>query len=724
MKKVIYLLSFFLSANLFGQTTGWKQLPGPARGVIQQVETGIDNTVYVKNSSGLLYRKEASSKEWREIISPSSLSVSGVAFTLATDNSGNLYICAQLNSNGLAGIYRSRDKGNSWEQLLSGVSINFMTRSASGKLFAVRTSQNSTSLFLSRNDGAQWDSVDAFPFQALDFTVDKNDRCFFTLYSEEKTILEFDLASGLHKSLTPSPKTNSYYYSYITLAGDLPYIRYFDNGYIIKPDNTLELRSPLDAFNIQYNNNPLLSATDGTIYTLTSSSYYANDFKITYSTDFGYSWQQFTSVPSGVNSTEAQIALDSSGNFYLGTANGIYMTSDKGGFWRKIGLPVSNDLRLMEGPQNTILTIDGYTQYGISYGTMYLSEDEGASWGYPYLLPEGSQAYDRIISVDGEGGYFYFNYDALGNGINVWHSDSQTPLSFEFQSQVGAIPIQTAYFKDRFYALMVGSVLFTSDKGITWQALDIPITNKDPYSIGVDSSGTIYLGYAPSLYKSENNGISWTKISTDLKLSEITNIKFYGTQTIVMGTHSAGVWHSTDGGSNWERWDPYLHDSVNAIQFFRGRCYAATTEGMISCALGSNNWQNELFADEYIPVMQILNYEDKRLYASVANLGIWTSDSSLNAVYFDAGENKEGLTMLSDPYTRSNIAQFTLDKPQKIKLDLYNILGDRITSLASGFLEAGEHTIPIQTSSLTSGTYTVVLTGLRSSESARFLVSH
>jgi hypothetical protein len=63
-----------------------------------------------------------------------------------------------------------------------------------------------------------------------------------------------------------------------------------------------------------------------------------------------------------------------------------------------------------------------------------------------------------------------------------------------------------------------------------------------------------------------------------------------------------------------------------------------------------------------------------------------------------------------NPFNPSTTIPFSIDKRSTVKLTVYNVLGEQITTLVDGIKEAGSYQIPFNASNLNSGIYYYKLT--------------
>ena len=100
---------------------------------------------------------------------------------------------------------------------------------------------------------------------------------------------------------------------------------------------------------------------------------------------------------------------------------------------------------------------------------------------------------------------------------------------------------------DSLYFCSTQDLIFSSNEGLTWQILEVPVRPIDHFS---GYGNNFYISSGSLLYKSPDYGKSWAKIDSVLNGSSITTISQIN-ENIWIGTHK-GIFRSSDDGDHWD----------------------------------------------------------------------------------------------------------------------------------------------------------------------------
>jgi photosystem II stability/assembly factor-like uncharacterized protein len=101
-----------------------------------------------------------------------------------------------------------------------------------------------------------------------------------------------------------------------------------------------------------------------------------------------------------------------------------------------------------------------------------------------------------------------------------------------------------------------GGIFKSTDDGVSWTAARSGLASKSIQTMVVNSQGTLFAGNcgcgaAFGVLRSTDNGASWTAVTNGLGSLYITALAVDAAGTLYAGTLSSGVYRSTDNGTNW-----------------------------------------------------------------------------------------------------------------------------------------------------------------------------
>ncbi|MEM7315044.1 MAG: glycosyl hydrolase family 8 [Planctomycetota bacterium] len=298
---------------------------------------------------------------------------------------------------------------------------------------------------------------------------------------------------------------------------------------------------------------------------------------------------------------------------WMGTLGGPHVSHDAGETWElaREGMPARSNGQITAGIEkilfdpndaegDRLLAFEGdHRQFGSAEGqhngNVWISENNGASWGASYTIVQNGNITDaeylgdrgtRLMVTVADNGVFVSEHDGV-----TWSARNNG-----LPSNLDALSI-TAHPTDEDIAWITiegDGVFYTEDGGDNWSARNNGLTlgpNTVRYKsielAKVDDQGiaTLYVSNAPDggsgegVYKSTDSGLTWTHVLTNR--TGITNYEVFAEganpwwlevdpndpETIWAGS-SARVVQSSDGGASWT---DMLNDATNQEDFYVGR---------------------------------------------------------------------------------------------------------------------------------------------------------
>lgn len=345
---------------------------------------------------------------------------------------------------------------------------------------------------------------------------------------------------------------------------------------------------------------------------MNSSVLYAGASDRSYrSTDAGATWTPFTEVAA----KSLVIQPGAPGIMFATTDSQSYRTSDGGVSWQPMaGLPASPGGYLL-----SLAPSDPNVLYAASlYSRIYKSSDSGLSWTALGQLTSEHSIDLRYITVDPKTAMtVYAGGVAFGPGLPSFHYKSVTGgaswslIRGGLPTANGMVTGQIVFDPVSATTLYSGSeegIYRSLDDGGTWTLVSTELPLQRLVKSAVQTIAfspanprLIFLGLnatgGPSLYRSVDGGVSWQYLPTGLRGSTISTLWMGGSgrSTLFAGISGGGVFRSDDRGGVWSLKAAGLPKgaAVNALAGPISQSnvvYAATTEGVFKTVDSGVGW--------------------------------------------------------------------------------------------------------------------------------------
>lgn len=448
------------------------------------------------------------------------------------------------------------------------------------------------------------------------------------------------------------------------------------------------------------------------------------------SDDEGKTWKDINNG-LGIKSNGA-ITVTRSGRIIVSAFNGgfwgsLYYSDDEGKTWSK--KHVYDNAYFFDIDKLNKVGLIASSSYGI-----FTSDDEGIYWT--------SRMGDDIATYifESKSGEIYTGTRSHGMKISrdkglSWSSPEN--LSEEFFTSFGESATGRIFAGASYYGR---GIYYSDDKGFNWSYTN-PFDNAGVYDF-ITLGDSVYAGTQAGIYKSDNNGEYWRRL-------DYMYIKQFALAPNgeLLGISTDGVIKSSDFGLHWETLGESLKQrKIQDLCFDNdNRLYAATDSGLyrineyiypflISPAFGAENLG--LSVDfEWTRVSSATGYEFQLSRDSLFNSvikDISTDDNSrtvgslspgktyywrvkamtskFNTLYTSTGKFSTAPPFFlsqnyPNPFNDETIIEYYIPYTSKVKLKVYNILGELVENLVDKELTEGEYTYQWNASDLPSGIY-------------------
>lgn len=410
--------------------------------------------------------------------------------------------------------------------------------------------------------------------------------------------------------------------------------------------------------------------------------------------------------------------------FKSGKADGIFRSDDNGDTWSMVGASPIAPLSMTVDDNDGLFV--GATLFGL-----YHSADGGSSWD---RLFTGSKNFLAITALKaGPNGEMMLS--SLTNQTIYYSMDHGNKW---FPSVINAADTQLVvnkfmYLDDKnvwaavstMFSSGKGGVYASADSGKTWSLLGM---DGKEVSCMAQTKDAVFAGTAfNGLFKTTNNGITWTNITGNLKNSSyimISSLFEAKDGTLLAGT-SSGIQRSTDDGATWSvvsdisitDYPQVTGDEIVSKTFAensKGELFAGTGQyGLLYSKDDGQSWTgiNSGFDSKdggyYNSVVRLAVDKKDNLYA-IGGTGVYKAqyhDTPIERVSETRPDAIELGQNYPNPFNPTTNIPVKLAKTGKVRLTVFDVLGRRVATLIDGPMRAGTHQVTFNASRLASGIY-------------------
>jgi len=649
------------------QTPFWQQTNGPYYLPFNIIVGGGQQPLYAVASStvgGGIYMSTDKGNSWRKI---DSSIVTYHVRSMSLNSNGYIFIATD------AYAYRSTDEGEHWTTLYLNSWCNSIAVHTNDELFA-----GAGGVFRSTDNGDNWIPAGISLSEV------------YSVYSAGGSSLLAVAGSGLQRTTdngatwTQTAITNPAAYSFAKDGTGVLFVAMRDSGIYRSTDSgatwtqvNVGLKS-LDVRSIAVTPGGLLIAGifGGGMYS---------------SVNEGEEWTENIADIDSPFFNVVHVETDSV--FFAGTTSGIYSSPDAGNHWHRVTVGTASSLAevyaLNISPTGTSLAG--------AYGGVYSSTNKGLGWtqlGTTYVLAIARAKNGDLFAGTGSYGVLHSSNDG-----RTW---LQTGL---IDSTIRSIVIDA---EGRIYAGGT-SLMQSTDNGATWSALGI--RNETIYGMAVTKNDAILVATDyDGLYRSTDHGATWTLVSVVWEVSHAVGMNANGDIYAEVEDYFGGkrsVYRSTDEGTTWTVCG-VLNGSVQCFAFnASGNIFAGTdSSGIFRSMDNGSSWStfNSGLTSERVFALAV--DDGSFLYAGTAKGVFITSAPTTNIATYNAGTLCTFLLSQNypNPFNPSTAIRYSLASLSKVKLIIYNVLGQVVSTMVDEEQSAGYHNVR-WTAKVSSGIY-------------------
>ncbi len=239
----------------------------------------------------------------------------------------------------------------------------------------------------------------------------------------------------------------------------------------------------------------------------------------------------------------------------------------------------------------------------------------------------------------------------------------------------------------------------STDNGLTWTIVHNGLLYGSMQDLRIHSNGDIYVARKGDwLFRSTNNGVNWTALPRPIGLPffDADAIAFGPGGEIYVGDDGDGFFKSTDGGSSWAQLNSGLPNTyVWALAVTkRGYIFAGMANGGIYRSTnGGAQWDsvNTGLGSQSRRIYSLLVAPSGYLITGTIN-GLYRSTQPITSVDDETGNILTQYDLFQNypnPFNPSTTIRFNLPVKSRVRLLIFNLLGQQVAELINEEVSAG-----------------------------------
>jgi photosystem II stability/assembly factor-like uncharacterized protein len=258
------------------------------------------------------------------------------------------------------------------------------------------------------------------------------------------------------------------------------------------------------------------------------------------------------------------------------------------------------------------------------------------------------------------------------------------------------------------YAGTFDGVFRSTNGGTLWKATNLGLPGSPVNALAANGMH-LYAGtMGDGVYRSTDHGSTW--FAANAQISDVMVEAMCAHDSIVLVATASAIFRSTDSGTTWVEADAGLQSYYGLAFALQGPNIFLGTAKTI--ALSTNSGKTWKVIDDGLDASWIhaIAISGSSIYAGTGRAGVWRRsmaeiidavaalDSSL-PVRIELHQN------FPNPFNPSTTIRYGLPERSHVSLAVYNMLGQAVTQLVNGEVDAGYHEVKFDGSYLPSGVY-------------------
>lgn len=426
-------------------------------------------------------------------------------------------------------------------------------------------------------------------------------------------------------------------------------------------------------------------------------------FAVWVSTNTGSSWTKYQ--PSGMFGNNRLSFLGTTG-LLVGTGGRVYRTTNAGVTWSdRRTIVAENELTSVSFPDRTTGFIAGTS------GTLLRTGNGGASW--QKLTSGVTTSLLGLFFTDANTGI------VVGRG-GVIRKTTNSGATWTSQTSGTTRDLWWVHCFDVNIAVVVGAngtVLRTTNAGSSWTSQGSGTTQELHCVVSPSPSIVLAVGNSGTIIRSGDGGITWSTVPSGTT-STLWTVAFSGPVLGVAVGMQGTVLRTTDAGASWSKVSfPAQPTILNlyGVSFESPSRWVAVggnfgVPGLIMESVdGGLSWtETRNIADS--PLGQVLMIDGSTGFIIGTNGIILGTTPGGNVTSLDVASASipERFSLhqnFPNPFNPATTISYSLAATSFVTMSIFNVMGQRISTLVAGELPAGLHSVRWEPQSLPAGVY-------------------
>ncbi len=431
------------------------------------------------------------------------------------------------------------------------------------------------------------------------------------------------------------------------------------------------------------------------IFALNDSTVYLGEGheKLKLSNDGGISWRIIHDNPNNSNDYVTDIVRVSDDTLLINLGfGGLFLSTNGGDNWIQKGFNTAKVLELVSNKK-------GYL-FAKTYRAIYRSINSGESWdilGSPDSPISGNHIClsdsNKIFIVTDS---YKIKY-SLDNGIN-WNYTNPDYPNYDCSGLAITDRGTLITMSDQ------GKSFRSTDDGQSWQLLNQWVGGFDC----VSKNGITYLAHTNGVTISYNDGVDWVDHFLFPYPMWLISFDANSRGEIYFGT-SAGLYKSVDSAKTFFPLNTNFAKPINCIKVVGDNIlYCLTEDGFFKSINDGQKWQKLSEENEPWNIEKFILNSDGHFYAATSNYSVIKSTQLITSIpNYNSTEigSYNLLQNYPNPFNPSTKIDYFLPEYQKVTIEIFDLLGNKIKILTDDFQEAGNHSVSFSAKNIASGLY-------------------